>query len=308
MQAEPPTQRSVLSRGDWAILSTNLLWGTFWIPLRQMTVAAGGETQATLWGYIAAGVLMLPILIVRLRSIVAMPRLALVGVIVLAVCLALYSESLTRGQVARVLLLFYLTPIWSMIFAHFLLGEPISAVRGIAIVLGLSGAAAMLGLESGFPLPENGAEWMGLLAGILWGLAATLLNLSQRREPEGTTEIQQTALLLILLPVTIYLATLVPGDATLAVAFSAPQDSAVYWAIAFAVFWVVPVIWLTFYGASRIDPARVGIFLLLDVAIGAVTASVLAGEPFGTPEAVGAVLIISAAFVEAWSYRRHEPA
>ena len=31
-----------LSRGDVAILSTNLLWGTFWIPLRQMTAAGGG--------------------------------------------------------------------------------------------------------------------------------------------------------------------------------------------------------------------------------------------------------------------------
>ena len=129
-------KRLPLSRGDWAILSTNLLWGTFWIPLRQMTAAGGGETEATLWGYLAAGVLMVPILLVRWRSIFSMPRLALVGVIVLAICLALYSESLTRGQVARVLLLFYLTPIWSMIFAHFLLGEPISLVHMIAIVLG----------------------------------------------------------------------------------------------------------------------------------------------------------------------------
>ena len=268
-----------------------------------MTAAAGGETEATLWGYLAAGALMLPVLFARWRSIVSMPRVALAGVIVLAICLALYSESLTRGQVARVLLLFYLTPIWSMIFARFLLGEPISPVRGVAIALGLSGATAMLGLESGVPLPRDGAEWMGLLSGILWGLAATLFNLSQRRAPGGTTEAQLMALLFILVPVTIFFATLIPGEAAVAVAFSTRDGSAVYWTLAFAAFWVVPVIWLTLYGASRIDPARVGIFLLLDVAIGAATASVLAGEPFGTPEAVGAALIISAAFLEGWSHR-----
>lgn len=295
--------RAPLSRGDVAILSTNLLWGTYWIPLRQMTAAGGGETQATLWGYLAASILMLPVLILRRRQIASMPRVAIAAVLVLAVCLALYSESLTRGQVARVLLLFYLTPIWSMIFAHFLLGVPISAVRGIAIVLGLSGAAAMLGLDSGIPLPRAAAEWMGLLAGILWGLAATLFNLSQRLKPDGATEIQQTALLLVALPVTIFLATLIPGNAAEAVAFAAPEGSVVYWAVAFAAIWVVPVMWLTLYGARRIDPARLGIFLLLDVVIGAGTASVLAGEPFGTPEAVGAVLIVSAAFLEAWSYR-----
>ena len=303
MQDSMPLQRTPLSRADLAILSTNLLWGTYWIPLRQMTAAGGGESAATLWGYLVAGVLMIPVFSVRWRSIVAMPFVAFVGVIVLAVCLALYSESLNRGQVARVLLLFYLTPIWSMVFARFLLGEPISTVRGIAIVLGLAGAATILGLETGVPLPRDLAEWMGLVAGILWGLAATLFNLSQRRAPDGTTEFQQMALLLAIVPVTIFLATLIPGKATDAVAFPTPEGSVVYWAFAFAVFWVIPVIWLTLYGASRIDPARVGIFLLLDVAVGAATASILAGEPFGAPEGVGAVLIISAAFLEGWSHR-----
>jgi len=295
--------KPMLSRGDVAILSTNLLWGTYWIPLRQMTAAGGGDTEATLWGYLAAGALMLPVLILRWRSIVSMPGTAKAGVMVFATCLALYSESLTRGQVARVLLLFYLTPIWSMIFAHYLLAVPITAVRGIAIALGLAGAVAMLGLDGGTPLPRESAEWMGLLAGILWGLAATLFNLSQRRTPGGTTETQNTVLLLLMLPAAIYMATLIPGEAAKAVAFSAPEGSAAYWAVAFAIIWAIPVTWLTLYGASRIDPARLGIFLLLDVAIGAGTASLLAGEPFGAPEAVGATLIVSAALLEAWSYR-----
>jgi drug/metabolite transporter (DMT)-like permease len=268
-----------------------------------MTAAGGGETQATLWGYAAAAALMIPLLVARWRSILSMPILAFAGVVVLAVCLALYSESLTRGQVARVLLLFYLTPIWSMIFARFLLDEPITAVRGIAIALGLFGAATMLGLDSDLPLPRDEAEWMGLMAGILWGLAATLFNLSRRRAPRGTTETLQTTLLLVLAPLTIFLATLIPGEATEAVAFSTPAGSTMYWAAAFAVLWVIPVIWLTLYGASRIDPARVGIFLLLDVAIGAATASLLAGEPFGAAEALGATLIVSAAILEGSSHR-----
>lgn len=268
-----------------------------------MTAAGGGETQATLWGYAAGAVLVMPIVLLRWRSILSMPTLAFCGVVVLASCLALYSESLTRGLVARVLLLFYLTPIWSMIFARLLLGEEISAARAFAVVLGLCGAASMLGLTTGVPLPHDQAEWMGLSAGILWGLAATLLNLSRRRTPQATTEGRQTALLLVLAPMTIFLATLIPGEATDAAAFSAPAGSALYWTAAFAVFWLIPVIWLTLYGASRIDPTRVGIFLLLDVAVGAATASVLAGEPFGVPEATGAVLIVSAAVLEGWSHR-----
>ena len=302
--------RMPLSRADVAILSTNLLWGTYWIPLRQMTAAGGGETQATLWGYAVAAALMLPVVIARWRQILRMPAPAFAGVLVLSICLALYSESLTRGQVARVLLLFYLTPIWSMIFARILLGEPISAVRGAAIALGVVGAAVMLGLDSGIPLPRDEAEWMGALAGILWGLATTLFNLSRRRAPHATSETRQMALLLVLAPMTILLVTLIPGEASSAVAFSAPAGSAIYWAVAFAIVWVVPAIWLTLYGASRIDPARVGIFLLLDVAVGAISASVLANEPFGVAEAAGAILIVSAAILEGWTHGggRHRPA
>ena len=270
-----------------------------------MTVAGGGETEATLWGYCAAGVLVLPLLVVRWRKVISMPKISMLGILVCAICLAMYSESLARGQVARVLLLFYLTPVWSMIFARILLGEPISMLRGVAIILGLCGAAALLGLDSdsGVPLPRDGAEWMGLAGGVLWGLTATLFNLSERKTPAGASETQILVPLLVLLPCVIFLATLIPGGASDAVAFAAPEESVLYWAVAFAAVWIIPVLWLTLFAARRIDPTRVGIFLLLDVVVGASSASFLAGEPFGVPEATGAVLIVSAAMLEAWGHR-----
>lgn len=291
--------RTGLSRGDIAILGSNLLWGTFWIPLRQMTAAAGGESEATLWGYAAGGLIMIPIAIWQWRKIAQLPRLTVFAVILLAACMALYSESLTRGQVARVLLLFYLTPIWSMIFARFLLNEPITFARVIAICLGLSGAVVMLGLDGGMPLPRNQAEWMGLTGGVMWALASTWFNLAERRNPGRPNETGQLALVSFLLPLAIFLTTLIPGETAEAIPFSAPPGSALIWTVAFGAIWVLPVMWLTFYGANRIDPSRLGIFLLLDVAIGAGTAAILTDEPFGLAEALGALLIVSAAFTEA---------
>lgn len=297
----------ILSRGDVAILVTNLLWGTFWIPLRQMMAAGGGETEATLWGYVTAAGLMLPIAIWKWRAIVTMDRASMAGIALLAVCIAMYSESLNRGQVARILLLFYLTPIWSMIFARVIIGEPITLARGLAIVLGLGGASVMLGLDGSLPLPRNLAEWMGLISGVIWGLGATLLSLARHRERQRGQETTELALVALLLPIAIYGFTLLPGETVTEIAFAAPADSALYWTLAFAAIWILPNLWLIFYGASRIDPTRMGIFLLLDVVIGTGSATMLTNEPFGLAEGLGAVLIVSAAFVEALSHRRRGP-
>ena len=61
--------------------------------------------------------------------------------LLLALSIALYSEGLLRGTVARVLLSFYLTPVWSTLFERLLLGEPITGRRIVTILLGLVGIA-----------------------------------------------------------------------------------------------------------------------------------------------------------------------
>ena len=76
------------------------------------------------------------------------------------------------------------------------------------------------------------------------------------------------------------------------------------WLLAFAGIWMLPVVWLTIFGASRLDPVRVAIFLMLEIVVGVSTAALLAGEPFGARELAGAVLILGASGVEITAKRR----
>ena len=62
--------------------------------------------------------------------------------------------------------------------------------------------------------------------------------------------------------------------------------------------WMLPVVWLTIFGASHLGPGRVAIFLMLEIVVGLTTASLLTDEPFGMRELIGAVLITSACGVE----------
>ena len=74
-----------------------------------------------------------------------------------------YVQAIIEGEVMRVLLLFYLAPLWTVFFAHFLLGERLNRFGYAVIVLSLTGAVVMLWQPNlGLPVPQNRAEWIGL--------------------------------------------------------------------------------------------------------------------------------------------------
>ena len=56
--------------------------------------------------------------------------------------------------------------------------------------------------------------------------------------------------------------------------------------------------WLLLWGARFLEPGRVSLLLLLEVAVAAISAALLAGEPFGPREAAGCLLILAAGALE----------
>jgi drug/metabolite transporter (DMT)-like permease len=276
-----------------AILWSALLWGTLWIPLRQIHEAGSSGTAAIAAGFLLPLVLLLPFALTRWRRILEGGWTLGMAGFLLALSIALYSEGLLRGTVARVLLSFYLTPVWSTLFERLLLGEPIGRRRVVTIVLGLGGMVVIFGGEAGVPLPRNSAEWMGLGAGIIWGLSMVFVRWT------GSLPIfdRVFAHFVFLGPVFL-LATSIPGAVgSFNLEIRALSNSA-SWLMAFAVLWMMPVIWLTIFGASHLGPGRVAIFLMLEIVVGLTTASLLTDEPFGTRELIGAVLITGACGVE----------
>ena len=76
------------------------------------------------------------------------------------------------------------------------------------------------------------------------------------------------------------------------------------WAALAALAWLLPVTWLLLWGARFLEPGRVSLLLLFEVAVAAVSAALLAGEPFGLREAAGCLLILAAGALEGWAELR----
>jgi drug/metabolite transporter (DMT)-like permease len=91
---------------------------------------------------------------------------------------------------------------------------------------------------------------------------------------------------------------------SLALLFAAPHGNAdvdavvLGWAALAALAWLLPVTWLLLWGARFLEPGRVSLLLLLEVAVAALSAALLAGEPFGAREALGCLLILAAGALE----------
>ena len=86
-----------------------------------------------------------------------------------------YVLSVLEGEILRVLLLFYLAPLWTVLFARLFLGEQLNRWGYGVMALSVGGAMIMLWPpQGGFPLPANHAEWLALSAGMSFALSNVL--------------------------------------------------------------------------------------------------------------------------------------
>jgi drug/metabolite transporter (DMT)-like permease len=271
-----------------AVALSAALWGLWWLPLRALSEAGLTGPAVNLALYGIASLVLLPWFWRRRRRLAAGGLLLLGAGGLFGAALVSWNLALIHGEVVRVTLLFYLAPIWATVLAVALLGERVGRERVVSVVLGLSGAVVLLGLGSGLPLPRSLGDWLGLAAGALFALSVTLV-----RKGEAIEGLEQTmvsfataAVLSLALLLLTPLPTAPIGPALLA------------WAALAALVWLLPTTWLLLWGARFLEPGRVSLLLLFEVAVAALSAALLAGEPFGLREAVGCILILAAGAME----------
>ena len=283
----------IVFRAKLACIYSGITWGLFWIPLRMLDRAGIYGAWATILFYAVPLLFFLPYLVFRWNKILrcGLP-LHLIG-IASGTALALYADALIYTEVVRGLLLFYLTPVWSLILARIFLGEAITPPRMFAILLGLSGMLVILGIDVGVPLPRNIGDWMGLLGGLGWAVAAVLL-----RQDDGSHAMEFTLSYFFWGSVAAVIIAVSPiaGDIEL------PAMSSVWdvlpWFSVVAVILVIPAAWAVIWGAPHLNPGVVALLFMIEVGVGTITAAIWAGEPFGWREFIGVVLIVLAGLTE----------
>ena len=126
-----------------ALLVNAFVWGLSWWPLRQLQALGLHPLWATVLIFALAVVV---ITLWRRAAWGQLLRTPALWVLVLAAGTtnATFNWAVTIGDVVRVVLLFYLMPLWAVLLARLLLHEPLTARAGLRVVLALAGAAVVL--------------------------------------------------------------------------------------------------------------------------------------------------------------------
>lgn len=160
---------------DLSLLTGAFVWGVVWYPYRAIDAAGvGGATSSFLTYFLA----LLPGLWLFRRELAALrdaPRVLVAIALAAGWCNLSYVLAMLRGDVMQVMLLFYLAPLWTVLFSRLLLRERSGVLGYLVVALSLSGAVIMLWQPGNdAPLPDSAAEWLALSSGIAFALANVL--------------------------------------------------------------------------------------------------------------------------------------
>ena len=278
-----------------------LFWGTYWIPLRYIDNNNNSSVWPLFLSFLLLALILIKPLIKSITNVfINRNYFFLFGCFFAALGIALYSESLLRGEIAKVVVLFYLCPIWGTIFAKFILKHKFTLKRIFSIILGIIGLEIIIGFEKGIILPSTIVEWIALLAGIVWAMSMTLFNLAKT-----TSGIEKTSLTAFFIPFIYLFLCLIPGGRNLIMSNNLLSIDTIYiWIVLFAIIWLLPSILLTFFSVEVLDPGRINILLAFEVAVGFLSAALLTSEIIGFREYIGAIFVVSACFVDVSTWKK----
>ena len=290
----------------WALTLNALVWGTSWWPLRQLAERGLHPLWATAIIYAVA---VAVILLLHPRALAQVLRTPVLWVLMLAAGTtnAAFNWGVVAGDVVRVVLLFYLMPLWTVLFARALLREPVTPQAGARVLLALVGAAVVLWPPGsgwgGVPWPGSLPDWLGVVGGASFALNNVMLRREAGRPPQALALAMFLggACISALLAVLLSVSTSAPASGAAAVPWPpVPQADSVGLVLVMAALFLIGNLALQF-GAARLPANVTSVVMLTEVVFAAGSAVGLGGGKLNAQALLGGGLILLAALLAAVS-------
>jgi drug/metabolite transporter (DMT)-like permease len=275
-----------------ALLFSATFWGVVWYPLRLLEQHGLGGIWLTVVVYAAAFVIAAPFVhgFAGIRQY--WPDYLLLMLAAGWANLA-FILAMLEGSVMRVLLLFYLSPVWALLLAHWLLHEAITAKIAVLMLVAMCGALLMLwNPQLSHPWPQSRADWLALSAGVAFALGNVMIRRLYDQPLLLKTAVAWVGCLLVAGMVLLVQQQQLP-DISLAI-----LAAAVVLGIAGFMLSTVALQ----YGVTHMTVQRSAVILLFELVAGAISSMWLAGEVLEYRDYAGGFMIImSAYFVSVWN-------
>ncbi len=274
----------------FALLLGATSWGILWYPFRIMQSGGLAAPIATFLCYsvtvVVGGVVF------RRAWQEFLPNLKWMIAIGLAMGLTnvCYLVAVMEAEVIRIVLLFYLAPLWTVPLARWMLKEKLTWAGYATMAMAMSGAFVMLWRsELGMPAPQNAYEWLGLAAGFTFALSNVLVKRNANVSPEAKSLAGAIGVALVALAVAIWQIPVVAAWL---------PKAAPHMLLISIIGIVLLVTSVTLqYGLTKVSANRAAVILLFELIVAAIAAHYLADEVTRTQDWIGGAMIVGAGFV-----------
>lgn len=273
-----------------SILLGASLWGVVWYPMRLLEAAGLDGLWLTLTLYASAFFASLPFLFRALGEFPRRPFLLALLMLAAGWTNIAFVEAVLHGNILRVLLLFYLSPLWAVLLGRIFLRETLSSATFLSLGLAMSGALIMLwDGRTGTPWPRDVADWMALSSGFAFALSNVLARGMSDVSVKAKSLAVWSGVVLLTLSMIPFASPEMPKVASYVLAA----------AVTLGIAGILCMTVLVQYGVSHLTVQRSAVLSLVELVVGAVSQQLFTSEQVAAGDWLGGALIIAGAWLAA---------
>ena len=269
----------------FSLLFGAFVWGIIWYPYRLMANAGVSGIYSSFYVFILTIAIALPYFFIAKKKVPISSKDFWLLALVAGYTNISYVLAVIDGEVVRVMLLFYLSPVWTIFLAHFILNEDTQKRHYIAVFISLIGAFIMF-WEPGYLIHlDSKSDWLALSSGL--GFAIT--NVMTRKHEHMTVNQKALAIWLGVIVVAM-ICIMFDKNALPTLDFFRPVDAAIMMAIALSLFLSTLLVQ---FGVTQIKAVEASSFFLFEIVVAAISSYFLVGESIAFNEWLGGIFIIA---------------
>ena len=254
----------------FSLLFGAFVWGIIWYPYRLMANAGVSGIYSSFYVFILTIAIALPYFFITKKKVPIWSKDFWLLALVAGYTNISYVLAVIDGEVVRVMLLFYLSPVWTIFLAHFMLNEDTQKRHYIAVFISLIGAFIMF-WEPGYLIHlDSKSDWLALSSGL--GFAIT--NVMTRKHEHMTVNQKALAIWLGVIVVAM-ICIMFDKNALPTLDFFRPVDAAIMMAIALSLFLSTLLVQ---FGVTQIKAVEASSFFLFEIVVAAISSYFLVGE------------------------------
>ncbi|MEY4843168.1 MAG: hypothetical protein RL195_598 [Pseudomonadota bacterium] len=269
----------------FSLLFGAFVWGIIWYPYRLMANAGVSGIYSSFYVFILTIAIALPYFFITKKKVPIWSKDFWLLALVAGYTNISYVLAVIDGEVVRVMLLFYLSPVWTIFLAHFMLNEDTQKRHYIAVFISLIGAFIMF-WEPGYLIHlDSKSDWLALSSGL--GFAIT--NVMTRKHEHMTVNQKALAIWLGVIVVAM-ICIMFDKNAMPTLDFFRPVDAAIMMAISLSLFLSTLLVQ---FGVTQIKAVEASSFFLFEIVVAAISSYFLVGESIAFNEWLGGIFIIA---------------